>query len=84
MVALKCMHMQVLMEMGEMLNLSFSGEDGISCDDEFALVNSVWLVLVVFVGDGGSVASGSKLSSYSLLPLLLVPFKSLVLGSFVT
>lgn len=64
-------------------NLSFSGDDGNSSDDVFALVNSVWLVLVVFVGDGGNVASGSKLLSYSLLPLLLVPFNSLVLGSFV-
>lgn len=75
--------MVLLIKISEMLNLSFSGEDGISCDDEFALVNSVRLVLVVFEGDGGNVASGSKLSSYSLLPLLLVPFSSLVLGSFV-
>lgn len=64
-------------------NLSFSGEDGVSCADEFALVKSVGLVLVVFVGDGGSVASASKLLSYSLLRLLLVPFNNLVLGSFV-
>lgn len=65
------------------MNLSFSGDDDISCD-AFALMSSVRLKLDVFVGDGGNVASGSKLLSHSLLPLLLVPFKHLVLGSVVT
>lgn len=57
-----------------MVNLSFSGDDGISCES----ISSVKLVFDVFVGDGGNVASALKLSSYSFVPLLLVPFSNFV------
>lgn len=52
--------------------------------DEFAVVCSVRLGFDDFDGDGGNVASASKLSSHSGFPLLLVPLSNFDVSSFVT